>query len=387
MTDIAMSRAYLAEPGRWVIKIGSAVLTNNGLGLDHNRINGWADDVAWLRERGHEVVLVSSGAVAEGLVRLGWKVRPKLMHQLQAAAAVGQTGLVGTYEQAFSRHGIRTAQVLLTADDLAHRRRYLNARSTVQELIALGVVPIINENDSVGTEEIRFGDNDTLAGLVANLIEADRLVILTDQDGLFDADPRVNPDAKIVREGLAGDPAVAAMAGMGMGTLGRGGMITKLRAAVLAARSGTDTLIAGGKHEAVIRRLASGELLGSLLKAGTTPVRARKQWLAGQLTIKGTLVLDDGAAKVLSEAGRSLLPVGILQVSGDFERGDLVSCRNLQGLELARGLANYSSVEAERIKGVASQRIESILGYCNDEEMIHRNNLVLTGGSGAAVQK
>lgn len=371
-------RNLLKQPARWVIKIGSAVLTNDGLGLDRARLSGWAADIAAMREQGHEVVLVSSGSVAEGLVRLGWSKRPTLVHELQAAAAVGQTGLVEAWQQAFAPHKLLTAQVLLTAEDLADRERYLNARSTLQELLDLGVIPVINENDTVGTEEIRFGDNDTLAGLVSNLVEAERLLILTDRDGLFDRDPTVHADAQLVQFARSGDPALYAMAGSSAGRLGRGGMTTKIRAAELAARSGTHCLIANGRAENVLQRVSSGENLGTLLEAGTNPVTARKQWLAGQLKACGNLQLDDGAVRVLTESGRSLLPVGVKSVSGNFHRGDLVTCQDEQGRELARGLVNYSADEARRIIGRSSKEIVSILGYCDDEELIHRNNLVLT---------
>lgn len=371
-------RNLLKQPARWVIKIGSAVLTNDGLGLDRLRLSRWAADIAAMREQGHEVVLVSSGSVAEGLVRLGWSKRPTLVHELQAAAAVGQTGLVEAWQQAFAPHKLLTAQVLLTAEDLADRERYLNARSTLQELLDLGVIPVINENDTVGTEEIRFGDNDTLAGLVSNLVEAERLLILTDRDGLFDRDPTVHADAQLVQSARAGDPALYAMAGSSAGRLGRGGMTTKIRAAELAARSGTHCLIANGRAENVLQRVSSGENLGTLLEAGTNPVTARKQWLAGQLKACGNLQLDEGAVRVLTESGRSLLPVGVKSVSGNFHRGDLVICQDEQGRELARGLVNYSADEARRIIGRSSKEIVSILGYCDDEELIHRNNLVLT---------
>ncbi len=373
-----MDRNQLKTSGRWVIKIGSAVLTNDGLGLDLARIRDWVTDIAALRDSGHEVVLVSSGAVAEGLVRLGWTSRPKTVHELQAAAAVGQTGLVQAYETEFAQYKVRTAQILLTADDLSDRQRYLNARSSIQELIKLGVVPIINENDTVGTEEIRFGDNDTLAGLVCNLVEADRLVILTDRDGLYDADPESNKNAKLVSTANSGDKSLEKMAGTGAGALGRGGMATKLKAAALAARSGASCLIANGRESQIISRLAAGENLGTLLLAGTTPVGARKQWLAGQLQVKGSLTLDQGAAKVLCESGRSLLPVGVTSISGEFVRGELVSCINEEGRELARGLVNFSAEDANRIIGKPSSQISSILGYCDDEEIIHRDNLVLT---------
>lgn len=375
-----MDRQQLNTPGRWVIKIGSAVLTNDGLGLDLARIKDWVQDIAALRAVGHQVVLVSSGAVAEGMVRLGWNKRPGTVHELQAAAAVGQTGLVQAYETEFANFQIRTAQILLTADDLSDRQRYLNARSAIQELIGLEVVPIINENDTVGTEEIRFGDNDTLAGLVSNLVEADQLLILTDRHGLYDSDPSKNPDAELVSEANTSDPSLKEMAGQGSGALGRGGMTTKLTAAALAARSGTNCLIANGRETGIISRLAKGENLGTLLIAGKNPVGARKQWLAGQLQVKGQLILDAGAVEVLSEKGRSLLPIGVAEVRGSFVRGELVSCCGQDGKELARGLVNYGSEDALKILGRPSSEILPILGYCDDAELIHRNNLVLTGG-------
>jgi len=324
-----------------------------------------------------EVVLVSSGAVAEGMSRLGWKARPKAIHDLQAAAAVGQMGLVQAYESHFMAHGRHTAQILLDHDDLSNRQRYLNARRTLQALIRLGVVPVVNENDTVVTDEIRFGDNDTLGALVANLIDAEVLVILTDQQGLFDKDPRANPDAVLVGEGRAGDPALDAMAGGSAGSLGRGGMATKLRAAKLAARSGATTLIASGREPDVLVRLRRGDALGTLLVAAQEPIAARKQWLAGQLQVRGRLTLDAGAVDVLRQQGRSLLPVGVKAVSGHFTRGELVTCCDEDGREIARGLVNYSAEETARILGQSSARIAEILGYRDDDELIHRDNLVL----------
>ncbi len=372
-----MSRTRVTEANRWVVKIGSALLTADGQGLDHAAITAWSEQILALLGRGTEVVLVSSGAVAEGMSRLGWQRRPQHIHELQAAAAVGQMGLVQAYESRFQKHGRHTAQVLLDHDDLSNRHRYLNARRTLQTLLTLGVVPVVNENDTVVTDEIRFGDNDTLAALVANLIDANLLVILTDQQGLFDADPRSNPKARLIPEGRAGDPALAALAGGGTGGLGRGGMITKLRAAQLAARSGADTLIASGREPEVLTRLAEGEALGTLLVAANEPIAARKQWLAGQLQLRGTLTLDDGAVRVLREQGRSLLPVGVSAVEGGFTRGDLVRCVDDSGAEVARGLVNYNADETRRIIGLSSRRIIDILGYCEDEELIHRDNLVL----------
>lgn len=369
-------RAQMTQAKRWVIKIGSALLTNDGKGLDTAAIEEWVAQMAVLRQRGIELVLVSSGAVAAGMTRLGWSQRPTAVHQLQAAAAVGQMGLVQTYEAAFQRYGLQTAQVLLDHDDLSSRQRYLNARSTLRTLLDLGVVPVVNENDTVVTDEIRFGDNDTLAALVANLLEADLLVILTDQDGMYDRDPRTEPNAQLLHEVAAEDPRLDQMASGG-GVLGRGGMITKVRAARVAARSGADTLIIGGRLERALERVAEGEVLGTFLCAGQQPQAARKRWISGQLQTRGTLVLDDGAVQVLRERGRSLLPVGVKSVQGQFTRGDMVVCVDEQGREVARGLVNYSAEEARRIKGKPSAEILERLGYKDDDELIHRDNLVL----------
>ena len=371
-------RDELRQSKRWVIKIGSALLTNDGRGLNQAGISDWVAQMTQLhQQRGIEIVLVSSGAVAEGMVRLGWKNRPETIHELQAAAAVGQMGLVQAYESRFQQYGLHTAQVLLGHDDVSARDRYLNARGALKTLLSLGVIPVINENDTVATDEIRFGDNDTLGALVANLVDADVLVILTDQRGLYEADPRSNPDAKFVSRGRAGDPALEAMAGGTGGALGRGGMLTKIRAAKLAARSGADTVIAYGRNEHILLRLAEGEPEGTLLVASDQPWAARKKWLAGLQKHAGQLTLDAGAVRVLKEAGRSLLPVGVKAVQGNFQRGDLVVCADETGVEIARGLVNYSSDEAQKIAGHSTEKIQGILGYCNEDELIHRDNLVL----------
>lgn len=369
-------RDALRGARRVVVKIGSALLTNDGRGLDEAAIGGWVDQIAALHHQGIEVVLVSSGAVAAGMVRLGWQARPSAVHELQAAAAVGQNGLTQCYEHHFARHGLLTAQVLLTHDDLSNRKRYLNARSALRTLVDLRVVPVINENDTVVTDEIRFGDNDTLGALVANLLEAEALVILTDQEGLFDADPRRNPAATLIQEGRADDPALAAVAGGG-GALGRGGMTTKVQAARLAARSGAVTVIASGRQPEVLTRLAAGESLGTLLRPEEAPMAARKRWLAGQLQVRGSLTLDAGAVKVLRSSGSSLLAVGVKALSGDFVRGDMVLCLDEQGERIAKGLVNYGADEARRILGQPSHRIEAILGYMEAPELIHRDNLVV----------
>ncbi|PYC28110.1 glutamate 5-kinase [Aquipseudomonas alcaligenes] len=362
---------------RWVVKIGSALLTADGRGLDRSAMAVWVEQMVALREAGVELVLVSSGAVAAGMSRLGWHSRPSAMHELQAAAAVGQMGLVQAWESSFAEHGKHTAQVLLTHDDLSDRKRYLNARSTLRTLVDLGVVPVINENDTVVTDEIRFGDNDTLAALVANLVEADLLVILTDRDGMFDADPRHNPDAQLIFEARADDPSLDAVAGGTGGALGRGGMQTKLRAARLAARSGAHTVIVGGRIERVLDRLKAGERLGTLLAPERGLLAARKQWLAGHLQTRGTLVLDAGAVKALTVDHKSLLPVGVREVQGSFRRGEMVVCVGPDGREIARGLANYSALEAQKIVGQPSDAIEKLLGYVDEPELVHRDNLIL----------
>ncbi|WP_305075402.1 glutamate 5-kinase [Propionivibrio sp.] len=366
----------IAEAKRLVVKVGSALVTNNGEGLDTAAIREWARQIAELREQGREVVLVSSGAIACGMQRLGWEKRPSAVHDLQACAAVGQMGLVQVYESAFSAYGLHTAQVLLTHEDLADRKRYLNARSTLTTLLSLGVVPIINENDTVITDEIKFGDNDTLGALVANLVEADCLVILTDQQGLYTADPRKDPQATLISEARAGDPALEAMAG-GAGTrIGTGGMITKVIAAKRAANSGAHTVIASGRERDVMPRLARGESIGTLLVSEMQMLNARKQWLADHLQLNGRLVLDEGAVKALDE-GKSLLPIGVVEVQGEFERGAAVACVSADGREVARGLINYGSSDARRIARHASCDIEEILGYLDEPEMIHRDNMVV----------
>ncbi|MBV2234018.1 MAG: glutamate 5-kinase [Sterolibacterium sp.] len=369
-------RKRLTDSRRLVVKVGSALVTNNGTGLALAAMAEWARQIAALLADGRQVVLVSSGAIAAGMQRLGWQQRPHAVHELQAAAAVGQMSLAQTYETRFAEFGLKTAQILLTHADLADRTRYLNARSTLLTLLELGVVPIINENDTVVTDEIKFGDNDTLAALVANLVEADALVILTDQKGLYSADPRQDPTATLIGEGLADDPRYETMAG-GAGTgISKGGMITKIRAAQRAARSGTDTVIASGHEPDVLLRLQQGEKLGTLLVATASPLAARKQWLADHLQLAGSVYLDAGASHAL-RSGKSLLPVGVTQVSGEFVRGAVVACRTADEQEIARGLINYSSAETRRIAGHASQEIATLLGYQDETELIHRDNMVL----------
>ena len=361
---------------RWVVKVGSALLTSQTEGLNLDTIQRLANDISELCQKGIEVVLVSSGAIGEGMQRLGWKERPHEIYKLQAAAAVGQMGLIEAYESEFNQHGIHTAQILLTGDDLSHRERYLNARSTLKTLLGLGVVPVVNENDTVVTEEIHFGDNDTLASLVANLVEAELMVLLTDQDGLYDKNPRVDASAKLIPEVSAGDRSLEDFAGPG-GALGRGGMLTKVRAAEKAARSGTRTVIASGKKDGVLQTLLAGESVGTKFTVSRERLAARKQWLAGNLKVSGKLFLDDGAVRVLKGAGRSLLPVGVTRVAGHFDRGALVACCNQNGVEIARGLINYNAVDAARIVGIPSGQIESILGYVDEPEMVHRDNMVI----------
>ena len=362
---------------RIVVKVGSALVTNDGAGLDESAIAGWAAQIAALHARGLQVVLVSSGAIAEGLQRLGWKTRPSAIHELQAAAAVGQMGLAQAYESSFAKHGLHTAQVLLTHADLADRQRYLNARSTLLTLLDLGVVPIINENDTVVTEEIKFGDNDTLGALVTNLVDAGLLIILTDQEGLFTADPRKDPSARLVSRADAGDASLEEMAGGAGSSIGRGGMITKVLAAKRAARSGAHTAIASGRVPDVLQRIVDDFPVGTFLRAQTTPLGARKQWLADHVQIGGRVVLDAGATRAITKEGKSLLPIGVTDVIGSFERGAIVACVGPDGTEIARGLINYGSAEARRIAGKPSSEIEPILGYLDDIELIHRDNLVL----------
>ncbi len=371
------SRSEFAGTRRAVVKIGSALLTGDGRGLDISGITGWVEQIAAIRQKGVEVVLVSSGSVAEGMCRLGWSSRPHALHELQAAASVGQMGLVRTYEALFEQHGLITAQILLTHDDLSNRQRYLNARGTLLTLLELGVVPIINENDTVATEEIRFGDNDTLGALVANLLDADLLIILTDQKGLYERDPRVDPTSKLVSEASINDERLGEMVGESLSGLGRGGMITKLRAGRLASRSGAATVIASGREPDIINRVFGGEEIGTFLIPDTSPLLSRKRWLAGQLKAKGKLIIDDGAARMLRDAGKSLLPIGTVDVEGNFDRGDLVACVDPQGREIARGLANYGSEESKKLLRQPSQNIEELLGYIDEPELIHRDNLVL----------
>jgi len=369
-TPVALAR-------RIVVKVGSSLVTNDGRGLDATAVAGWAAQITELRRAGKEVVLVSSGAIAEGVKRLGWSTRPSSMHEQQAAAAVGQMGLVQAYESAFAKWSLHTAQILLTHEDLADRRRYLNARSTLLTLLSLGVIPIINENDTVTTDEIRFGDNDTLGALVTNLIEADALVILTDQKGLFSADPRKDPTAKLIATGKAGDAALEAMAG-GAGThIGSGGMLTKVLAAKRAARSGAHTAIAFGREADVLLRLFAGESIGTLLAAGTAPVAARKQWLADHLKPAGRISLDAGASKALIKDGKSLLSIGATAVEGNFDRGEVVSLIGPDGREVARGLANYGAAETARILRKPTSEIEATLGYVAEPELVNRDNLVV----------
>lgn len=375
VTDHQSIAHHLTQGRRWVIKIGSALLTNDGAGIDQQRIADWVAQIAVLRAQGVEVVLVSSGAVAAGMTELGWQRRPHELELLQAAAAVGQSRLVEHYQSCFKQHGRQTAQILLTNADLSDRQRYLNARSTLRTLLGLGVIPIINENDTVVTDEIRFGDNDTLGALVANLVEADALVILTDQQGIYDSDPRTNPDATLIALTRANEPRLLEVASGG-GKLGRGGMITKVRAARLAARSGALTIIAGGRSDAVLTRLRKGEAVGSWLYPDAEPLAARKQWLAGQLQSKGWIRLDTGALNAIARQGKSLLPVGVTATDGHYRRGDVVDCLDINGHVIAKGLSNYSVEETRRILRKPTAEIEPTLGYISEPELIHRDNLV-----------
>jgi glutamate 5-kinase len=373
-----LSTSVMAQAQRLVVKVGSSLVTNEGRGIDAQAIATWAAEIAALRDLGREIVVVSSGAVAEGMKRLSWVRRPQSMQDLQAAAAVGQMGLAQVYETEFRRFGLQTAQILLTHEDLADRTRYLNARSTLTRLIELGVIPIINENDTVVTDEIKVGDNDTLAALVTNLIEADALVILTDQAGLYTADPRSHPDARLLSKVKAGDPRLEAMAGGAGSLIGKGGMLTKVLAARRAASAGAHTIVASGRESKVLQRLAGGEMIGTSFIANTAKLTARKQWIADQLQLRGALVLDAGALKALLRDGKSLLPIGVSEVQGDFARGDVVACLSQAGAEVGRGLINYASSEARRIIGKPSSEIESLLGFVEEPELIHRSNLVIT---------
>lgn len=376
MADLSMNDV-LKNARRIVVKVGSSLVTNEGRGVDAEAISNWCRQLAALTQDGREVIMVSSGAIAEGMKRLGWSVRPKELHELQAAAAVGQMGLVQMYETKLREHGMGSAQVLLTHADLADRERYLNARTTLLTLLSHKVVPVINENDTVVTDEIKFGDNDTLGALVANLVEADALVILTDQKGLFSADPRKDPNARFIDVCTAGDPALEQMAGGAGSGVGTGGMITKVIAAKRAAGSGASTVIAWGREPDVLVRLTQGEAIGSLFVAATAKLTARKQWMADHLQLRGAVVIDDGAVTKLRAEGKSLLPIGMTEVVGDFHRGDVIAVRNQQGQDVARGLANYASSEARLIVRKASSDIEVALGFSNEPEMIHRDNLVL----------
>ncbi|WP_235823505.1 glutamate 5-kinase [Azohydromonas sediminis] len=369
----------LKNARRIVVKVGSSLVTNEGRGVDAQAIGNWCRQLAALAAQGREVVMVSSGAIAEGMKRLGWRERPKEIHELQAAAAVGQMGLAQMYETHLRAHGMGSAQVLLTHADLSDRERYLNARSTLLTLLELRVIPVINENDTVVTDEIKVGDNDTLGALVANLIEADALVILTDQRGLYSADPRKDPNARFIDEARAGDPELERMAGGAGSAIGRGGMLTKVLAAKRAAGSGASTVIAWGREPDVLLRLAAGEAIGTALVAGTAKYAARKQWMVDHLQLRGAVTVDDGAVRKLRDDGKSLLPIGVVDVSGEFQRGDVIAIRDGQGREIARGLSNYSSAEARLIMRKPSSQIEAALGYTNEPELVHRTNLVLMG--------
>jgi glutamate 5-kinase len=377
----AVSTSVIAQARRLVVKIGSSLIARSsegtGGGLDLEALARFAADIAAVKNAGREVVLVSSGAVACGMQRLGWTRRPHAIHELQAAAAIGQMGLVQAYETCFRQHGLHAAQILLTHDDLADRKRYLNARTTIRSLLALGAIPIINENDTVVTDEIKFGDNDTLGALVTNLVEAEALIILTDQNGLYSTDPRQDAAATLIADAIAGAPELEAMA-MGTGSeIGRGGMLTKVVAAKRAARSGAHTVIANGSEMQVLWRLTTGEKIGTQLVAQTMTLAARKQWLADHLQVRGRLTLDEGAIRALCRDGKSLLPIGVTAASGDFERGEVVGCVDAGGREIARGLVNYGAAETRRILRRPSSEIEAILGYVEQPELIHRDNLVL----------
>ena len=366
----------IKETRRWVIKIGSALITDNGCGLKHDVLDSWVGQISTLTERGIDIVIVSSGAVAEGLTRLGWQDRPKIVSKLQAAAAVGQMGLIQAYEFCFQKYSKHTAQVLLTHDDIADRTRYLNARTSLNTLLQLGVIQIVNENDTVATDEIRFGDNDTLAGLVANLIDAELLILLTDQKGLYTSDPRKNESAKFIEKAEASDPALINYAGKS-NAQGRGGMQTKIKAALIAAKSNTDTVIASGNEELTLLKIADGNFVGTLLTTSKKTLSSRKQWLANQSYVKGTITIDSGAVSALVKSGKSLLPIGVKSITGEFKRGEIVSCVDGKGKEIARGLSNYNSTQARLIIGKSSKDIQKLLDCADEDEIIHRDNMIL----------
>ena len=369
-------REKIRETRRWVIKIGSALITDNGCGLKHNLLDNWVNQISTLNDRGIEIVIVSSGAVAEGLTRLGWDKRPNVVHKLQAAAAVGQMGLIQAYEVCFQKYNKRTAQVLLTHDDITNRTRYLNARTSLNTLLQLGVIPIVNENDTVATDEIRFGDNDTLAGLVANLIDAELLVLLTDQKGLYTSDPRKNKSARFIEQAEVSDESLKKYAG-DSSNHGCGGMRTKLKAASIAAKSDTQTVIASGNEKSILLKIADGDLIGTLLTTPKQTLRARKQWLANQSHLKGTITLDSGAVTALIKNGKSLLPIGVKSITGEFKRGEIISCVDQDGKEIARGLSNYNSVPAALIIGKSSKEIQELLDCAEEDEIIHRDNMIM----------
>lgn len=369
--------ANTQQAKRWVIKIGSSLITNDGQGLNLSAIQAWMNDFAELRKRGYELILVSSGAVAEGMARLGWTQRPRTLHELQAAAAIGQMGLVQAYEKYLQDHDLHSAQVLLTHEDLRDRQRYINARSTLTTLLALGVIPVVNENDTVATDEIRFGDNDNLAALVANLISADQLIILTDQAGIFDKNPNEYKDAKLIESCSTNDRILDIVAGPSHHALGRGGMVTKVSAARRAERSGTSTIISSGKQANALVSIADGSYTGTTIMPAIEPLTARKQWIANQLQVVGSIQLDAGASNVIRSGGASLLPIGVKSVEGEFKRGDLVACNDEQGNEIARGLINYNADESRKILGKSTAEIEPTLGYIDEPELINRDNLAI----------
>ena len=373
---MSKERETIKATKRWVIKIGSALITDNGCGLKHDNLDNWVNQISTLRERGIDIVIVSSGAVAEGLTRLNWKNRPNIIHKLQAAAAVGQMGLIQAYETCFQKYNKQTAQVLLTHDDISNRTRYLNARTSLNTLLQLGVVPIVNENDTVATDEIRFGDNDTLAGLVANLIDAELLVLLTDQNGLYTSDPRKDSSAELIEQAKADDESLEKYAG-DSSNYGRGGMLTKLKAASIASKSNTQTIIASGNESSILLKIANSEKVGTLLTTSEDTLQAKKQWLANQAYLKGSVTIDSGAVTAIIKSGKSLLPIGVKSITGEFKRGEIISCIDLDGKEIARGLSNYDSIQATSIMGKSSEEIGELLDCKDEDELIHRDNMIL----------
>ncbi len=368
----------LGKVKRMVIKVGSSILASPDRGLNHEVFSRLTKEISELKRQGYEIVMVSSGAIAAGMEKLGYKVRPQSITQKQATAAVGQSRLMNIYETYFSKHQQMVAQILLTHDDLSHRKRFINARNTLLTLLELGIIPIINENDTVVVDEIKFGDNDNLSALITNLIEADLLIILTNIDGIYDSDPRHHPEAKPIPLIEDVDSSrIKEISPKASTPMSVGGMMSKIEAAQKASRFGVPTLVACGTNPGVLHQILKGKEVGTLILPKGSPLSSRKYWIAFTLKPKGEVIVDDGAKKAIVQMGKSLLPSGIVRVSGSFDRGDSVSCLGLRGKEFARGLVNYSHSELEKIKGLQTKQIEKVLGYKYSDEVIHRDDLVV----------